>query len=275
MTRCTSSVDCYHSIMRSKTECTSLRVRTVQIKQNSNVAYTLLSDRNQSNSVNECKLKEDRPNDFDPASTSDAIHCTEHVPHGLIPPVEMDDDEFDTTCKESADLWVDKPPEQKTQTIKAKSTELQKSKLKTLKNSKETFTCETCGKLFDRSDRLTDHRKVHRKKLLYSCDRCEMRFSKPAYLKIHLRRHAGDRAFPCDQCDKRFFDQCDLKVHMRDHTGERPYVCQACGRSFKRIYVLNKHMRTHSKERPFKCDICEKTYKYIYEYRLHIKKHST
>lgn len=137
----------------------------------------------------------------------------------------------------------------------------------------ERFSCETCGKIFQRSDLLTDHVKIHRRQKPYACDQCEMKFAKPSYLKIHLRRHAGDRPFPCDQCEKKFFDIYDLRVHQRDHTGERPYLCSECGKGFKRIYILNKHKRTHSKEKPFQCSVCGKAYKYGYSYRLHMKDH--
>ncbi|XP_002664231.1 uncharacterized protein wu:fj13e08 [Danio rerio] len=137
----------------------------------------------------------------------------------------------------------------------------------------ERFMCETCGKGFQRSDLLTDHRKIHRRQKPYACEHCGMKFAKPSYLKIHLRRHAGDRPITCDQCDKRFFDTYDLKVHQRDHTGERPYICSECGKGFKRIYILNKHKLTHSKERPFQCSVCGKAYRYGYSYRLHMKEH--
>ncbi|XP_042625041.1 zinc finger protein 37 homolog [Cyprinus carpio] len=140
-------------------------------------------------------------------------------------------------------------------------------------HKEERFSCETCGKEFQRSDLLTDHMKIHRRQKPYACDQCEMKFAKPSYLKIHLRRHAGDRPFPCNQCEKRFFDIYDLRVHQRDHTGERPYMCSECGKSFKRVYILNKHKRTHSKERPFQCSVCGKAYRYGYSYRLHLKDH--
>uniref|UniRef100_A0A8C2FTP5 C2H2-type domain-containing protein n=1 Tax=Cyprinus carpio TaxID=7962 RepID=A0A8C2FTP5_CYPCA len=123
-------------------------------------------------------------------------------------------------------------------------------------HKEERFSCETCGKEFQRSDLLTDHMKIHRRQKPHACDQCEMKFAKPSYLKIHLRRHAGDRPLPCTQCEKRFFDIYDLRVHQRDHTGERPYMCSECGKSFKRVYILNKHKRTHSKERPFQCSVC-------------------
>uniref|UniRef100_A0A673HEJ3 C2H2-type domain-containing protein n=1 Tax=Sinocyclocheilus rhinocerous TaxID=307959 RepID=A0A673HEJ3_9TELE len=81
-------------------------------------------------------------------------------------------------------------------------------------HKEERFSCETCGKEFQRSDLLTDHVKIHRRQKPYGCDQCEMKFAKPSYLKIHLRRHAGDRPFPCNQCEKRFFDIYDLRKHF-------------------------------------------------------------
>uniref|UniRef100_A0A4W4DMR3 C2H2-type domain-containing protein n=1 Tax=Electrophorus electricus TaxID=8005 RepID=A0A4W4DMR3_ELEEL len=208
--------------------------------------------------------------------------CDECSQADLIPPVEMED-ECDIEWKEISNAYLDKPLNKNVSSSKVKLCgnvgKKTRGKQKNAKKYKshekvidsrtsfrihvhvhggETFHCETCGKDFKRSDLLTDHLKVHKRKRPYSCDQCGMMFAKPAYLKIHLRRHAGERAFACDHCDKRFFDKYDLKVHQRDHTGERPYVCSECGKSFKRIYILNKHKRTHSKEKPFHCDVCGK-----------------
>ncbi|XP_036430071.1 zinc finger protein 239 [Colossoma macropomum] len=225
-----------------------------------------------------------------------AQQCEDDLPAGLIPPVEIDDEECDIAWTEKSSKCLDKPFKKKVKPgasetrkrYKAKPRKAQKHKsrycgkasdgrttlkMQTKKHG-EPFRCETCGKDFKRSDLLTDHVKVHKRKRPYPCDECGMMFAKPAYLKIHLRRHAGERAFTCDQCEKRFFDKYDLNVHLRDHTGERPYVCPECGKGFKRIYILNKHKRTHSKEKPFQCNVCGKAYRYVYSYRLHMKDHS-
>ncbi|XP_017577765.2 putative zinc finger protein 66 [Pygocentrus nattereri] len=230
-----------------------------------------------------------------------AQQCEDDLPAGLIPPVEIDDEEGDITWAEKSNKCLDKPFKKKGNTAKVKHgasdpRKRYKGKLRKAQKHKshccgkasdgrttlkmqtkehgEAFRCETCGKDFKRSDLLTDHVKVHKRKRPYPCDECGMMFAKPAYLKIHLRRHAGERTFTCDQCEKRFFDKYDLNVHLRDHTGERPYVCPECGKGFKRIYILNKHKRTHSKEKPFQCNVCGKAYRYVYSYRLHMKDHS-
>lgn len=233
--------------------------------------------------------------------TSDTSHqCDENTPHGLIPPVEVEDDERVEEHAESVNTclntflnkksnaakltFYESDTDKKRKQRKARkrteyhcvkgrdgSTTLKKH---TRTDNKESFWCETCGKRFTRFDLLNDHRRGHGRKRPYACEQCGMMFAKPAYLKIHLRRHAGERAFPCDQCDKRFFDKYDLAVHQRDHTGERPFVCRECGKSFKRIYILNKHKKTHSNEKPFECSVCGKAYKYGYSYRLHMKNHS-
>ncbi|XP_052469858.1 zinc finger protein 37 homolog [Carassius gibelio] len=231
------------------------------------------------------------------------------LPIGLMPPVEMEE-EFEITknTHSSPDEPLNrrsdslskrkKSTDKQTTTRKRKLTERTEQIILTEMNSdvsnegkkclvmqggkgrtsdkqhkEERFSCETCGKEFQRSDLLTDHVKIHRRQKPYACGQCEMKFAKPSYLQIHLRRHAGDRPFPCNQCEKRFFDIYDLRVHQRDHTGERPYMCPECGKSFKRVYVLNKHKQTHSQERPFQCSVCGKAYRYGYSYRLHLKDH--
>lgn len=244
--------------------------------------------------------------DFDSSLTvtTEASHWSDdNLPHGLIPPVEMEDDEYNVKCpKNFSACRKNKSLNKKRNAVKVKLHDSNTDKKYTSKQrkaqkqtkyhcvkghdgrtllkththtgSEEAFWCETCGKQFRRYDLLSDHRRGHSRKRPYACDQCGMMFSKPAYLKIHLRRHAGERAFPCDKCDKRFFDKYDLAAHQRDHTGERPYECRECGKSFKRIYILNKHKKTHSNEKPFECNVCGKAYKYGYSYRLHMKTHS-
>lgn len=225
----------------------------------------------------------------------------DELPQGLIPPIEMEDEESDVECAENLNTRLNKCLNKKTncafvkicasnadkkRTCKQKKTQKHKKyhrdkghdgrtflKVHSNIDNEEAFCCETCGKRFKRYDLLSDHRRGHSRKRPYECDQCGRMFSKPAYLKIHLRRHAGERAFSCDQCDKRFFDKYDLGVHQRDHTGERPYVCRECGKSFKRIYILNKHKKTHSDAKPFECNVCGRAYKYGYSYRLHMKNH--
>lgn len=236
--------------------------------------------------------------------TSEASrHCDDDTPPGLIPPIEMEDDDCDVEGAGNLNTCLNKCRNKKSRAAKKQlpvSNTDMKCRLRHRKAQKhmeyyhvksgdgrvllqtrshtdgeEAFWCETCGKEFKRFDLLSDHRRGHDRKRPYACEQCGMMFSKPAYLKIHLRRHAGERAFPCDQCDKRFFDKYDLGVHQRDHTGERPYACRECGKSFKRIYILNKHKKTHSSEKPFECNVCGKAYKHGYSYRLHMKSHAS
>lgn len=247
-------------------------------------------------------VKKEQHDDFSlTITTEESQESDDDIPHGLIPPVEMDDEEFDEcpenliACRNSkrlnkkrsaAKVKLHDSNTDKKYTCKQRKTQKHteyhcvkdhdgRTLLKTHMHTDddEAFWCEICGKRFKRYDLLSDHRRGHNRKRPYACDQCGMRFAKPAYLKIHLRRHTGERPFPCDQCDKRFFDKYDLTVHQRDHTGERPYECRECGKSFKRIYILNKHMKTHSNEKNFKCNVCGKAYKYGYSYRLHMKSH--
>lgn len=236
-------------------------------------------------------IKKEQLDDSNLTLTSKASHQCDDVcdfPHGLIPPIEMEDFECGVECPDNLKPCRNNIFNKKRTSVKEKRHTLNtdkkcaRSRRKAQKHTEyhyvksrdgrtllkrhphadgvEAFWCETCGKQFKRYDLLSDHRRGHNRKRPYACDQCGMMFAKPAYLKNHLRRHAGERAFPCDQCDKRFFNRYDLVVHQRDHTGERPYQCQECGKSFKRVYVLNKHKKTHSKEKPFRCNVCGKAY---------------
>ncbi|KAM3592015.1 uncharacterized protein V6R79_011559 [Siganus canaliculatus] len=79
----------------------------------------------------------------------------------------------------------------------------------------------------------------------YSCDICGKMFNRVRNLRIHQRCHTGEKPYGCMQCGKRFRQTGDLKKHKRVHTGEKPYYCNQCGKSFSRGENLKRHQKIH------------------------------
>uniref|UniRef100_A0A3Q2CBP3 C2H2-type domain-containing protein n=1 Tax=Cyprinodon variegatus TaxID=28743 RepID=A0A3Q2CBP3_CYPVA len=115
------------------------------------------------------------------------------------------------------------------------------------------FSCDDCGKIFDRKQNLEIHRQIHTGHKPYGCDMCVKRFGHKANLKAHIKVHREQKPFFCDVCGRRCNRKATLNRHMRVHTGEKPYCCDLCGQRFR---VLNTHMRIHTGQKPFCCDLC-------------------
>ena len=106
-------------------------------------------------------------------------------------------------------------------------------------------------------------------KMLFSCNICGKTFDKKAYLDSHSVIHNG-KSFACKVCEKSFSRKYYLKIHMRMHSDERLFACDICEKSFKRKEYLVKHYHVHSGtgEKPFECDICGKTFNWKFCFRL-------
>ncbi|KAK3755603.1 hypothetical protein QZH41_017597, partial [Actinostola sp. cb2023] len=57
----------------------------------------------------------------------------------------------------------------------------------------------------------------------YTCEHCGKKFNKSYNLKTHIRVHTGERPYQCEVCGHGFANLGDLKRHSRTHTGEKPF----------------------------------------------------
>ncbi|XP_061398307.1 zinc finger and BTB domain-containing protein 41-like [Musca vetustissima] len=89
------------------------------------------------------------------------------------------------------------------------------------------YTCDVCGKVYDRISRLQRHSRVHATHKKHECDICKARFSTASYLKIHKENHQS-----------------------KDPDNEKPppggYKCPDCPRRFEKLTALSGHRRLHS-----------------------------
>ncbi|KAI0157994.1 putative zinc finger protein [Hypoxylon sp. FL1284] len=83
-------------------------------------------------------------------------------------------------------------------------------------------------------------RRKRRRQTKFTCQDCGKTFDKRYNLQSHRNTHAPDRPYVCSGCNKTFVRKGDLGRHMKSHTGEKKHVCH-CGMSFARADTLRKH----------------------------------
>lgn len=111
------------------------------------------------------------------------------------------------------------------------------------------FTCETCGKSFNRRSRLTLHiRYVHEGAEPFMCTVCNKALLRKEDVQRHHIVHSGVKAHECPICKKKFAMKSSLKIHLLTHTKEPPRACDECGRAFIRQDCLLRHMRSKHRD---------------------------
>ncbi|XP_062133138.1 zinc finger protein 883-like [Drosophila sulfurigaster albostrigata] len=129
----------------------------------------------------------------------------------------------------------------------------------------KSHVCEFCGKVFNSSAVLNDHRYTHKDKseLPHACSepQCPRRFASKEKLKVHLLRHAGIKNFSCPYCGMRKTTRNELKIHMNYHTLERTWPCRFCSKVCNSSGNLKMHVRTvHERARDYACSYCERSF---------------
>ncbi|CRK91671.1 CLUMA_CG005320, isoform A [Clunio marinus] len=135
---------------------------------------------------------------------------------------------------------------------------------------KTLFCCETCGKRFGASTRLTAHinsvhKKLRRKTIFrkeHKCDTCLKNFASKSNLSYHLTTHKDfEFQTQCTICQKWLKNKHCLRKHMSIHSETR-FFCDKCDYSAvnRQCFISHKRVK-HSDLKPFICEICEKAFK--------------
>ncbi|XP_013884873.1 zinc finger protein 568, partial [Austrofundulus limnaeus] len=122
---------------------------------------------------------------------------------------------------------------------------------KDIQTKPKVFSCDDCGKIFNRKTNLNRHTRIHTGQKPFSCYFCGRRFSDKANFNRHVTIHTGQKPFSCDVCGHRFSLESELNSHVIIHTGQRP--CTVCGQIFSQKMDLDRHMRIHTGQKPFGC----------------------
>ncbi len=60
-----------------------------------------------------------------------------------------------------------------------------------------------------------------RKRKSWTCDVCGKMFDRPSLLSRHTRTHTGEKPHVCPTCGKAFSTSSSLNTHCRIHSGEK------------------------------------------------------
>lgn len=133
--------------------------------------------------------------------------------------------------------------------------------------------CEQCNKTFANIYIFRNHiREVHCENIVFTCDICGRHFNRSANLDLHRLVHENRLPCKCNFCGKSFRSTSAVKLHSRTHTGEKPHKCDICN---EKAYAYNSDLKRHKRsahgiiDKVFECDSCDKVF---YEPKL-LRKH--
>lgn len=112
------------------------------------------------------------------------------------------------------------------------------------------FSCDICGKEFNRKSNLTEHLLIHENKYLATCPTCKKSYRTQSALKLHLRMHTKEKPYKCDICnEKSYAYNTDLKRHKRSAHGilGKPFPCEYCSKVFYEPKLVKNHLKRQHK----------------------------
>lgn len=195
---------------------------------------------------------------------------------------KLDVDEFYTQYRqESTFPSLDEPGPSGLQTPKSKDSKVSKVNIKRIKKSqspKKLYTCQTCQKSFQNSNKLSKHQQIHGNSSPFKCDHCKKSFSSKFKLVRHVLIHSDRKPFSCSVCERTFHRKDHLKNHIKVHSPcKKFYICEKpdCKKEYTSSLSYKKHLALHAAEEgSLECQICLKSFKSKEEILYHLKIHA-
>ncbi|XP_052758119.1 zinc finger protein 708-like [Galleria mellonella] len=145
--------------------------------------------------------------------------------------------------------------------------------------AKDRYECDECGKTFSRLSLLVFHTEAfHSSDTVtdkpFTCMQCDHGFMSESRLRVHLREvHAIQHIkCPVEGCQEIFQTPKELILHKRQHKIVDDHRCQQCGLHFTTLSACEKHVPLHCKKQ-YSCPVCKKNYSEKYLIMKHVPQH--
>ena len=134
------------------------------------------------------------------------------------------------------------------------------------------FSCNKCGKAFERLRDMKNHMVEHRGREEHSCIKCGLKYTSMKYLFKHEMVHKREEKLAkkrepqiCDFCAAVFSSASTLKRHLRLHNvngSENNFPCdERCGKIFRNKKHLEDHINiAHQRRMNYPCPKCGKNF---------------
>ncbi|XP_026498450.2 zinc finger protein Xfin-like [Vanessa tameamea] len=173
-------------------------------------------------------------------------------------------------------------------------------------NEDIVYTCNVCGKHFEKYSVFSDHSYNHFMKDRFCCDICHKTFNRLSLLVTHMsacqaNMDANGKPFVCFQCGHRYATEMRLREHLRDAhaihcimcpeegcqkifstpkdliTHQREHRtqqnwCRQCGLLFPTLKSCERHLDVH-KKKLYICPVCNRNYSEKYLILKHVPQH--
>ncbi|KAI0979575.1 hypothetical protein GJ496_002487 [Pomphorhynchus laevis] len=141
------------------------------------------------------------------------------------------------------------------------------------------WSCDICGKYFDRPSLLDRHRRTHTGERPFvcttwekphECEICNKRFTASSNLYYHRMTHYTHKPHKCPLCLKSFPTPGDLRNHYPVHTNLWPMRCP-CGRGFVKSNQFRNHLLAHLGLSKYKCKSCPEKFNLLRSLKTHVE----
>ncbi|XP_053605979.1 zinc finger protein 16-like [Plodia interpunctella] len=162
------------------------------------------------------------------------------------------------------------------------------------------YSCNICGKQYDKYHSFGDHCYYHYSKDRFECDECDKSFSRLSSLVLHTAAAHAGAELRCAQCGRAYASEARLRAHLRDKHGQLRVRCaergcgiifdtpkdliyhqavhksgnrcQHCGLQFASMSACERHIPVHRKKQ-YSCPVCTRSYAEKYLTMKHIQTH--